>query len=136
MIIEKCEDILRTAAQDAGSLGGSLNGSASDWSTRRSPGQSRLFFLGRAKPWHQNKLPLVRVLLSCHFRGSLFRFLLFFLQRGPFMIVRDENKRLKSLTMILWRLLLMCVTSALRAASTQTQEGESIPDLSTSTNTE
>lgn len=110
---------------------GQLHASACDWSTRRGPGQSRLFLFGREKPWHQNKLPLVRFLLSCHFRGSLLRFLLF-LQRGSFRVIRDEHKRLKRLTMILWRLLLMCVTSALRAASSQTQEGRPINYLSTS----
>lgn len=71
------------------------------------------------------------VLLSCHFRGSLLRFH-FFLQRGLFRVVRNENMRLKRLTMILWRLLLMCVTSALRAASSQTQEGRSLYYFSTS----
>lgn len=55
-----------------------------------------------------------------------FFFSFVFLQRGLFRVARDENKRLKRLTMILWRLLLMCVTSALRAASSQTQEGRSI----------
>lgn len=53
-------------------------------------------------------------------------FLFVFLQRGPLRVARDENKRLKRLTMILWRLLVMCVTSALPAASSQTQEGRSI----------
>lgn len=101
-----------------------LHGPASDWSTRRAADQSRLSLFRRENPEHQNKLPLVRP-------SSLLPFSGFFItrsslsQRGQFKVSRDENKRLKKLTMIAWRLVLMYVASGLRASS-QTQDGRTI----------
>lgn len=102
-----------------------VHGPACDWSTRRAADQSRISLFRRENPSHQNKLPLVRHSPLLPFSGS-FITLSPFSQRGQFKVFRDENNRLKKLTMFAWRLILMCVASRLRAASSQTQEGRTI----------
>lgn len=126
-----CEDILHTAARDAGLLGGSCT---------HQPviGQHGEVLANHVSSSSGGKSRDIKI--SCHLFvffspaifGVLYYVFFFFLQKGPFRVIRDEHKRLKRLTMILWRLLLMCVTSALRAASSQTQEGRPINYLSTS----